>query len=799
MKFLSALLFGILVFSSLQAQQTGQTVRGTVIDKITKNPLVGATVYIQDTEPIIGASTDANGKFVLKNVPIRRNILACRYVGYSTYYSDGFIVTSAKEVVVEVEMTEGISIDGVTVSAVRNISEPLNELAYVSARSFSVEESERIPTSLNDVSRMAQAFPGTQQGRLDVENDIIVRGNTSFGMIWRLEGIDIPSPNHYARPGSAGGGISILSAQLMDRSDFYTGGMPAEFGNSISSAFDIRLKNGNLNKVENRAKVSLIGVDYALEGPIKKDRSSFIFNYRYSMLGILNRMGFHPAGENAFNEFTDFSFNLYFSKPEKNTSLNIFGMGGLSTEIYNPLYPLEDRDPNTLWHWEYVSFKSNMGTVGAVYTKIHDTKSFSKLAMAVTASGINRFNDTLDFLDRAWRYRDDFTKDSRLIGSYVYSNRLDSAFRIKTGVSGNVIVYDFFQINLGRRSTLDISKIPLGGTEVEGMGIAGTVQAFAQATYNFNQRFSISGGLNMNVLLLNNTASIDPRLAAKFQINETNRISLAVGKYSQHLPLPAYLYKSADTLSTGTVTTESVNRNLKMIYSNHFILSYQFATLKQLKVQTELYLQDLHHVPVAADPNKFEYTMLNDNSEFPVLPVSDKGRGLNYGIDFVVEKLFSNNFYFMATGSLFASKYKPLNNQWYHTRFSSNWVSALTAGREFNFGKGRTLQVGARFIHNGGHRYSEPDEQKSVAEEKYVASADGFHALRMPAYWKLDGRLAYRFSTQKTAMNISLDMSNLTGHKNPNSVGYDSKLNELFFYYHSGNDFIPLLSIQVDF
>ena len=201
----------ISVLKPVSGQNTGQTVRGTVVDKVTKSPLPGATVYIQDTNPVLGTATDNEGRFVIRNVPIRRNILICSFVGYSTFYSDDFIVTSAKEIVLNVEMTEGIQIDGVTVSAIRNISEPLNELAYVSARSFSVEESERIPTSLNDVSRMAQSFPGTQQGRLDIENDIIVRGNSSFGMIWRLEGIDIPSPNHFARPGTAGGGISILS------------------------------------------------------------------------------------------------------------------------------------------------------------------------------------------------------------------------------------------------------------------------------------------------------------------------------------------------------------------------------------------------------------------------------------------------------------------------------------------------------------------------------------------------------------------------------------------------------------
>jgi len=434
-----------------------------------------------------------------------------------------------------------------------------------------------------------------------------------------------------------------------------------------------------------------------------------------------------------------------------------------------------------------------------VYTKIHNTSSYSKLAMALTASDIIRYNDTLDYSDNHWRYRDDFTRDNRLIASYSYSNRLDSSFRIKAGITGNLIGYDFFQMKLDRNSTLNINEIPLGGKQVEGDGVSGTLQAFGQGVYTINSRLNVSGGVNFLMLLLNRTASLDPRLSVRYQLKANHRLSLALGKYSQHLPLPAYLFTLPDTLPSGQVEVNFINRNLPLMYSNHVILSYEYATTKQLKIQSELYLQDLHHVPVATDVKNSGYTMLNDNSEFPALPVSKEGMGLNYGIDLSVEKMFSGNFYFLATGSLFSSKYKPVNDKWYFTRFSSSWVSALTAGKEFDFGKGRVLQVGARFIHNGGHRYSTLDKVKSRELGKFVSTENGNNASQMPAYQKIDGRIAYRFSRPKLAMNISLDMSNLTGHKNPNSVGYDASLNQLFYYYHSGNDFIPLLSIQMDF
>jgi hypothetical protein len=797
MKINLTFLLSLVCFVSISAQNS-QNVRGTVVDQFTKSPLIGATVYISSADPVIGTITDENGRFTLKNVPLGRAEVTCTYVGYDKYVSDYFIVTSAKEIILDIEMIEGIQIDGVQISARRDVNEPLNELAYVSARSFSAEETERVPVALNDVSKMAQSYPGTQQGRLDIENDIIVRGNTSFGMIWRLEGLDVPAPNHYARPGTSGGGISILSAQLMDRSDFYTGGMPAEFGNTISAAFDIRLKNGNTQKYENRFRLNLIGIDYSLEGPIKKDRSSFIFNTRYSMLGVLNYMGFHPAGENAFNEFYDFSFNLFFDNPEKNSRWNVFGMAGNSVEIYNPYYPAEDRDPNVYWHSVYEYFSSRMATLGAIYTKTHDSNTFSKFAIAATSSFIDRFNDTLDLVDKPYRYREDYHSDDRLYATYVFSKRFSPLFRLKTGVIGNLINYDFFQMLLPRRTSADAWASRFWGTEMQGKGLTQTAQAYAQGIYNASEKLTISGGFHFLTLFENMTASIDPRISAKYQVNRNHRFSLAVGKYSQHLPLQAYQYTQVDSLPDGSVDISYPNQDLKMMFSNHFILSHTYATDNMLKIQTEVYYQDIHNIPISPDPNDL-YCFMNTNSEFPVFDVVSEGRGRNYGIDLAIEKYTSKSFYFLVTGSLFSAQYMPLDGKWYHNRYSSNYVSAFTAGKEIDFGKGRVLQFGGRLIYNGGYRYTTLDPDVSAEKGYFVGLEGAFNQSNMPDYWRIDTRIAYRWSKRKYAMLVSLDIQNVTNHKNPNGVWYNGNINEIAYNFHPGNALIPMVNFAVDF
>ncbi|MEN0050278.1 MAG: carboxypeptidase-like regulatory domain-containing protein, partial [Bacteroidota bacterium] len=272
-----------------------QSIRGTITDKVTKVPIVGATVVVSSLEEAtLGTSTDEKGFFEIQNVPVGRQTIQCSYIGYETTETEGIIVSSTKAVDLEIEMIEGsVSMQDVIVSASRNVNAPINELSVVSTRSFSADETDRIAASVNDPGRMALTYPGVSQSSDDNQNDIIIRGNSAFGMLWRLEGIDIPNPNHFARPGTSGGGITVFSAQLLSRSDFSTGGMAAEYGNAISGAFDVHFRKGNQTEKQHRFKFGVLGIDLATEGPIQKGKSSYLANYRYSTLGLLTANGIY--------------------------------------------------------------------------------------------------------------------------------------------------------------------------------------------------------------------------------------------------------------------------------------------------------------------------------------------------------------------------------------------------------------------------------------------------------------------------------------------------------------------------
>jgi hypothetical protein len=451
------LLFLILFCFKSQAQKHFQSIYGQVLDKQTKTPLPGATIIVENSKPQLVASSDENGNFVLNQVPIGRQILVVTYIGYLPQKSEAIILTSAKSVTLKIDLTSGsINAGEVVISANKNAFEPLNELSVVSTRSFTSEETERMPAGVNDPGRVALSYPGVQRGPDDTENQIVVRGNSPIGILWRLEGVDMPNPNHFAVVGSSGGGVSIFSAQLLAKSDFSTGGFAAEYGNALSGAFDVQFRHGNMQQREHRAKIGILGLDFATEGPIKNGSSSYLVNYRYSTLGLLGKMGFYLVGERVTNDFQDLSFNLVFKK--KKSVSTIFGIGGLSEENYFPVKNGQDRNPNRASEWEDRVRPSNMGALGYTYTYMPDSKTYVKAVVALVGSDQIRNSDTLDLQNVRFRYNSERYLDKRLVASVAYSKKISEKFWVKTGLIANLIFYDFFKETKARLNQQDINQ-----------------------------------------------------------------------------------------------------------------------------------------------------------------------------------------------------------------------------------------------------------------------------------------------------------------------------------------------------
>src|SRR5688572_1623639 len=344
-----------------QAQNLTQTIRGRILDRESQAPLIGASVALVSTNPVMAVMTDADGYFKLSKVPVGRHTIKINYVGYEEQVVPELLLGSGKELVLSIGLAENLNqMQEVVIKAEAEKGRAQNEMAVLSARTISVEETKRYAASLSDPARAALNYAGVGATE-DMSNEIVVRGNSPKGVLWRLEGIEIPNPNHFSEEGASGGPISILSVNMIDNSDFFTGAFPAEYGNALSGIFDMKLRKGNNEKREYAFQAGVLGVDFAAEGPFKKGgKASYLANYRYSTLAVLNKIGIKLDGDNT-PDFQDFSFKVNVPT-QKAGIFSVWGIGGLSNDVSKA-----ETDPDK-WtekedHFNDV-FRSGMGVTG---------------------------------------------------------------------------------------------------------------------------------------------------------------------------------------------------------------------------------------------------------------------------------------------------------------------------------------------------------------------------------------------------------------------------------------------------
>ena len=283
-------------------QKLTQTIRGIVVDSKTNTPIEYASVCIIE-DPSRGGSTDGRGNFRINNVPVGRYNIQASFMGYRPSIISEVSVTSSKEVFVEIPMDENVQdLAEVLVKPEIKKDRTVNPMAITGGRMISIEEASRFANGFDDPARLSSAFAGVAG---DVgTNAVAIRGNAPQFTQWRLEGIEIPNPTHFADLSGLGGGfLSALSTQVIGNSDFYNGAFPAEYSNALSGVFDMHLRNGNNQKYEHAFQVGLMGIDLASEGPINKKRgSSYLINYRFSTTSL-------ASGNDINLKYQDVAFN----------------------------------------------------------------------------------------------------------------------------------------------------------------------------------------------------------------------------------------------------------------------------------------------------------------------------------------------------------------------------------------------------------------------------------------------------------------------------------------------------------
>jgi hypothetical protein len=768
----------------ISATMPRQTVRGRILDLDTKVPLIGVNVLLGSEGPLKGTITDEDGYFRFEKVPVGRHEITCSYIGYEPREISNLVVASGKESVINIEMVESVfSISEVKVTYTKDRSQPINELAVVSGRSFSAYEVENYPGSLSDISRAAVSFPGVVSPN-DGQNHIMIRGNSPKGLQWRLEGVEIPNINHFSDIGASGGGVNVLNSHMLSGSDFLTGAFPAEYGNALSGVFDLRMRSGNSEQHEKTLQIGLLGLEGMVEGPINRStNTTYIAQYRYSTLKLIQKMG---ANMQSVPDFQDLSFKIYHPT-RKLGVFSLFGIAGLSHETGTSGYEMN----------------SDMATMGVTNSYTVNPKTFIRTVLAVSGRTYSWDNEanigTVETpINRIW---DTKILDYTAKGSVTLNRKINNRHKLKAGIIYEMAWNDsymgwysdtlfnwFSDPNHSGYQTQEYSHSYVDANEH-----AGTLESFVNWRYRIGESITLNTGAHFIQFYLNNNYSIEPRLSFQWNVHPRHTLSAGFGIHSRKESMT--LYTGEMELYDGTVI--SPNKDLELSKARHYVLGYNYRITDLLHLKVEAYYQDLYDIPAYPFPPYFSTQNFDFGFEGNVL--TNYGTGYNTGIELSLEKNMTNGFHFMLNGTVYDSKYENKLGELLHTKYDGTYASNGVIGKEFRVGKGKqhTIGISSRYILAGGMRHLPVDEEASIANGYPVTYWDDGFTEKASDYFRIDLLLKFRRNKPRYTAEWSLDLLNLFNRQNMLTEYWDTRLND--YQTENQNPLLPFITYRIQF
>ncbi|MEM6697900.1 MAG: TonB-dependent receptor [Bacteroidota bacterium] len=780
----------LLCLCSVVAQQSTQSIRGVIIDKTTKIPLISASVTLLGTDPLIGTTTDEQGRFVLENVVVGRYDVSVSYIGYTTFIQNEVLVRNAEETLLEIGLTESsLGLGEVVVTS--NQRQVTNEAAIVSAKSFQVEELSRVPGGLDDPARMIRKFPGVTPSPYATTNQINIRGNASRAVRWRLDDIDIYNPSHFGALGGSGGALTIFSQRLLTSTDFFSGAFPADYGNALGGVFDVRFRNGNTEKRQHSVQLSVLGIDVATEGPFNKNgNASYIANYRFSTTTLVEQfleLGLLPV-------FQDLSFKLHF-KTKKGGSLNVFGIGGISTSSRVPVQDTARWSEPGTTNYGFIT-ETTTGTGGASYVQPIGDKTYIKSSLIGTGIAIQfkgyYQNTDLITADTAFSSLD---KDFRLSWQTYVNHKFNSRHTHRTGIVLHTLNSDVYYFQQ-EPDSVGSSTAPLSDTLRFGQGNSMLMQAFSRSQFYLNDRWQLNAGIHAMYLALTNQLSIEPRFGVRYQINRGSSLNFGYGLHSQMDPFFTYISRQQDE-----VTNEFIRKNddLRFNKAHHLTLAYYNQLNSRWRLGVELYYQSLFDLVVSTE---FPISRVGGyNRLFETMDLNNGGRGENYGLEVAIEKGFKDGYFFMSNISLFEANYSGNDGIKRPSQFNTGHIFNIVGGKEWQVGrkKGKTnlLSINLSATYSGAQRYTPLDIEKSIETNLFQPDIFNPNSAKQDQLFLVDASIIYKRNRRKSNSQLTLQVSNLLNRVPITGVFFDRLNSEQGFIY--GNGLIPALSWRINF
>jgi hypothetical protein len=768
-------LFFLIFLAAFSYAQTG-VVKGKIIDKQSEKPIAGVTISLVSNENNQTIS-DSEGNFRLSNIPIGRQNLNIDYIGYESTSVSDLDVTTGKDNVLTISMIEKFnSLDEIIVTSGSNKAKPINKMAMVSTKQFSPEEVNRYAGGRSDVARLVSNFAGVSTGD-DSRNDIVVRGNSPSGMLWRIEGMPVPSPNHFSTLGTTGGPVSALNPNLLSNSDFLTSAFPAEYGNAIAGVFDLGFRKGNKDDYEYMISVGAYpGIEFMAEGPLGNKGGSFVAAARYGFVGVTGL-----AGTAAQPNYSDMSFNVDFGKSNLG-NFSIFGIYGRS-DIDFLGSEIDEQDPFAAQD-EDSFVTSQFGSFGLKHTLEIGNNSYLKTIVGYANSGNtyknDRYYDYQTPSENKLRFIDTNNSESRITFSTLFNSKISSKTTIRAGLLFENYTLDSKVSTRDRQQDGDGDGYPDFVELVTQNGNYNIVQPFAQGQFRLTEKLTFNAGVHGQYFSINDEFAIEPRTALSYTFNPKNTLSFGYGLHHQSVAVPIlFLNEYVNGIPTQT------NKDLDLVQSQHYVIGYDIRLAKKWRGKLEMYYQDISKAGVESFPSS--YSTLTEGADFAYsndkFSLVSNGKGFNQGIEFTVEKFFSEGYYALFTTSLFESKYKGSDNVERNSPFNNGYVVNLLGGKEFKIGKEKrnVFSIDTKFTTAGGRYYTPVDlEASNDAGFEIRDNANAFSQQYDP-YLRLDLKFGIKINskTKKRFHQFYVDFQNVTNHTNVFSLDYNRLTNSV--------------------
>jgi outer membrane receptor protein involved in Fe transport len=465
---------------------------------------------------------------------------------------------------------------------------------------------------------------------------------------------------------------------------------------------------------------------------------------------------------------------------KKAGTFSLWGIGGLSSSD-------EKYAPESAEYFEdgYIDYtKTGMYAAGISHTIFAGRKSYIQTVISSSTSYSSQNFEEMDTEGQYYgSFFDDLQNNAIRFSSY-FNRKVSSKLSFRTGVKLNHLNFKYYSRDL-------VESTQIWDTFLNSDGQTNLYQAYAQGKYKFSDNVIMTAGLNYVHFTLSNDNSVEPRLGLVVGLPNEQKLGFGYGKHSKHENLPVYLVESE--LPDGSI--HMPNSSLQLSRAHHFVASYEKLIGKELLFKAEAYYQHIDNLPVANNPDKYWSPIFGGVD--PNDTLENIGKGRNYGLEFTLQKSFSNNYYFLVTSSIFDSKYKPADSKWYNTKYNVNFINNFVGGKEIKWSDNKMVGLNAKLIWSGGKRQTPIDLEASIEEGETVLEEDKPFSVQTKDYLRLDLGVRLHFYKKKSEHVLSLDIQNVTNRLNTWYQTYDDENKSVIDYPMAG--LIPIISYRIEF